>query len=534
MPLGVPGELYIGGAGLALGYHRRPELTSERFVPNPFTPGTRLYKTGDSVRRLADGNIEFLGRLDHQVKIRGFRIELGEIEATLRQFPGVRDAIVIAEGDTEKRLTAWLLVDEKVTPMVPELRAFLKQHLPPYMIPAAFVCLNQFPLTPNGKVNRKALPRPGTASVQTSCVEPKSELERLLFEVWQSVLGHRSFGVQDDFFEVGGHSLLTVKLMAQIEKAIGKRLPVQLLFRAATIEKLAEALGENAPSTPGSCLVTIQPNGSRPPIFWPHTLGGGAGGGLFTYRKLAALLGPDQPSYGFVAPALPFTTLESMAAHYIEEMQRVQPQGPYYLGGYCFAGVVAFEMARQLQELGRPVELLTLIDSAPPDPAGDCTRLSLKLLLHVLRTLPLWAGDFISRDFDEIRATLRWKAAIWNKRLRKNFFKTASDEIPRAVQDLEELVNMANYPPEYRHFARIHWNALMNYSPRPFAGRALLLKSEDRYLFRLDGVERWKKLILGGLEVKKIHGRHQTLLEDPSVHILASRLSEHLQHLHRG
>ncbi len=536
VPIGVPGELYIGGDGLACGYYRRPELTAERFIDNPLGPG-RLYKTGDLARRLADGNIEFIGRIDSQVKLRGFRIELGEIEAVLNRAPGVRESIVLLREDSpgEKLLSAYFLAQEGASPTPAQLRAFLKEKLPSYMVPATFQQLTSFPVNANGKINRRALPRPGTDGGEKAHFPPRTELEIQLHEVWQSVLGHSDFGIRDDFFEIGGHSLLAVRLILKTESAIGIKLPMPILFQAATIEKLAEALSHNAPFTPGSCLVKIQPAGSRPPIFWPHTLGGGAGGGLFTYRKLAQLLGPDQPSYGFVAPARPFTTIETMAAHYIQEMKRVQPLGPYYLGGYCFAGVVAYEMARQLEEAGEKVALLVLLDSSPPDLTGECTRPSFKLVLHFLRTLPSWASDLLSQDRGELKKTLQWKAAVWRQKLRRSFHVAGAAKTAKlGPETLHELVDMSAYPPEYRRFAEVHWNALIHYSPRPFRGRAVLFKGEDRYLLRLDGEESWRKLVLGGIEVRQTIGRHDGILAEPCVRVLAARLNDCLRRAHRA
>ncbi len=245
-PIGVAGELYVGGAGVGRGYLNDAGRTAESFVPDPFgdTPGGRMYRTGDLGRYLPDGTIEFLGRVDQQVKIRGFRIEAGEIEMVLRRHPGVTHALVLAREDTpgDPRLVAYLVADPQ--PDTAELAGFLKQRLPAYMVPAAFVLLEALPLTPNGKVDRRALPAPAYSRAGRADVPrtPRDEVERRLVAIWQRVLDVQPIGVDDDFFELGGHSILAVRLMAQIEQAFGRRLPLATLFERTTIEQLAQLL----------------------------------------------------------------------------------------------------------------------------------------------------------------------------------------------------------------------------------------------------------------------------------------------------
>ncbi|MBW3585942.1 MAG: amino acid adenylation domain-containing protein, partial [Cyanobacteria bacterium 0813] len=248
VPIGVPGELHIGGAGIARGYLNRPELTKDKFIPNPFSnePGTRLYKTGDLARYLPDGNIEFLGRIDNQVKIRGFRIELGEVESTLSQYPTVQHCVVTARVDIEsdKRLVAYIVSSQQQKPTTDELRCFLKQKLPDYMVPSAFVFLDTLPLTPNGKIDQRALPAPEGLRQEpaSTFVPPSDDLEIQLTKIWENVLGKKPISVKDNFFDLGGHSLLTVRLLAKINKAFGKSLPLAALFQAPTVEQLASIL----------------------------------------------------------------------------------------------------------------------------------------------------------------------------------------------------------------------------------------------------------------------------------------------------
>jgi aspartate racemase len=248
LPIGTSGELHIGGAGLARGYLNRPELTKERFISNPFStePDARLFKTGDLARYLPDGNIEFLNRLDHQVKIRGFRIELGEIEAVLRQHPAIREAVVLAREDNsaEKRLVAYIVSHQEQAPSISELRSYLAEKLPDYMVPAAFVHLDALPLMPNGKVDRLALPAPDqTRPVSDeSYVAMPDELERQLVKVWEKVLGVQPISIRDNFFELGGDSLQAVRLLSEMEKIFDKNLSLILLLEAPTIQELANRL----------------------------------------------------------------------------------------------------------------------------------------------------------------------------------------------------------------------------------------------------------------------------------------------------
>src|SRR4029077_17687775 len=287
VPIGVPGELYTGGDGLAHGYWKRPELTAEAFIPNAFDVNRRspvLYKTGDSARYLPNGNIEFLGRLDQQVKIRGFRIELGEIETVLGRHPAIRECVVTARADGLgiKRLIAYLVSRDQSGPTASELRNFLNDKLPDFMVPAAFVQLSALPLTTNGKVDRKALPMPDHArpALERKYVAPRDDVERRLTQIWENLLGVQPVGVQDKFFDLGGHSLLAVRIVAQIQQTFGRKLRLATIFQAATIEQLAAILREEIKESSvaaATSLVEIQAQGSRPPLGLVH----GAGGGMF-------------------------------------------------------------------------------------------------------------------------------------------------------------------------------------------------------------------------------------------------------------
>ncbi len=328
VPVGVAGELYTGGDGLARGYWNRPELTAEKFVLHQFTadgPCQYLYRTGDIARYLPDGNIEFLGRKDGQIKIRGFRVELGEIECALSKCHGVKECVVTSRGARvgETQLVAYFTPSGKRMPKPGQLRTFLEERLPDYMVPAAFVQMEALPLTQNGKVDRRALPEPERSrpSLDRKYASPRDAIELELTNIWENVLGIEPIGIEDRFFDLGGHSLLAVRVVARIEKAFGKKLPLVSIFLAPTIEKLAERIRDELRGdslAPASSVVALQPKGSRPPFFFVH----GAGGGMFWgYVNLARRLGTDQPVFGLTSSgsdgSAEFETIEEMAAHYI-------------------------------------------------------------------------------------------------------------------------------------------------------------------------------------------------------------------------
>ncbi len=366
VPVGVSGELYIGGHGLACGYRGRPELTKERFVLHPFStePHARLYRTGDLVRYRPDGRIVHLGRLDHQVKIRGFRIELGEIEAVLSRHPAVRQAVVTAREDQHglKQLAAYVVCQEGQAPSPTELRSFVRTALPDYMTPSFFVFLEAMPLTANNKVDVQVLPAPAPfLSEGLGDVGPRDRVEVQLTALWQLVLRVPKIGIHDNFFDLGGHSLTAAQLFFLLEQVYGRHLPLATLFRAPTIAALAAVLSREQWVPPWQSLVAIQPSGTATPIFMVP----GVGGNVLIFAQLARLLGPDQPFYGLQARGLdgkeaPFISVPDMARHYVEEITRLRPHGPYIIAGACTGGLIAYEMAQQLTAHGEAVTLLMM------------------------------------------------------------------------------------------------------------------------------------------------------------------------------
>ncbi|MDX6271914.1 MAG: hypothetical protein QOD28_3137, partial [Acidobacteriota bacterium] len=355
VPVGVAGEIYIGGGGLARGYLKRPDLTAERFIPHPFAaaPGARLYQTGDIGRYLPDGTLKIIGRADEQVKVRGYRIELSEIEAVLGTHPAIKETVVLASENAsgDRRVVAYVVADQtEATVSANDLRGYMKERLPEYMIPAVFVLLDALPLTSNGKVNRRALPTPDLerAGAGDAFVAPRDFLEQPLIKIWEEVLGVKPIGVADNFFDLGGHSLLALRLMGEIQKQFGRELPLAILFEQPTVEHLAKALHQQFETLPHSPLVPLQPQGSRRPLFFVHV----GSGQVLCYLELARQLGTDQPFYGLQDTSLytpqaadlsmPDIPIEKMAAYYIESLRAVQPEGPYLLGGWSFGGLIAY------------------------------------------------------------------------------------------------------------------------------------------------------------------------------------------------
>lgn len=376
-PIGVPGELYIGGVGLARGYHKRPALTAEKFLRDPFSmaDGARLFKTADLARYRADGAIEFLGRMDHQVKIRGFRIELGEIEAVLSQHPGVQEVVVLAREDVpgDKRLVAYVVAGEAAG-TEQEWRSYLRERLPEYMVPSVFLPLEALPLTPNGKVDRRGLPAPEQRTSGGEYVPPQTLLEEQLAQIWAEVLGLERVGLQENFFDIGGHSLLAVQVLARIREEMQKILSLGSFFKAQTVEEMARLIGGDE-DLKSPYLVPIKRTGTRPPLFCFHPVGGE----ILMYRTLAASLDKDQPMYGLQSQAVEGTmpeleSIEAMAREYTAAIRKQQPDGPYYLLGWSTGGVIAVAVASELEHTGQKVIFVGLLDAYLTSPEDILTQ----------------------------------------------------------------------------------------------------------------------------------------------------------------
>ena len=403
-------------------------MTAERFIADPFSsePGARLYKTGDLARYRPNGTIEYMERMDQQVKLRGFRIELGEIEEVLIQHPQVREAVVLVREDGEKSLVAYIVAADKEALSSQEMRQYLQQKLPAYMVPATVVQLESLPLLSSGKVDRRALPAPEAvkSTGEETFVAPKLLIHQQLVQMWEELLDARSIGIRDNFFYLGGHSLLAARLVDHIEHTFGKRIALSTLFSGPTIERLAEALQQQEQVGVRTSLLPVQVGGSRRPLFFLH---GDWTGGAFYCFTLARVLGPDQPFY--VLEPYKFSgiqtlpSFEEIAAAHIESMRAVQPRGPYQLAGFCNGGLLAYEMARQLEAAGEQVDFLGLINPSIPvqfnavrtlgKRIGKLLRLDVKkqatlfmLTRHALRHIyrHLYPASSRVKDFDQLLA----------------------------------------------------------------------------------------------------------------------------------
>ena len=513
--IGVVGELYLGGQGVARAYLHRPELTAERFLPNPFSEdaGARIYRTGDLARYLRNGNIEFLGRLDHQVKLRGFRIELGEIENVLSQHEFVKQSVVVAREDQpgNKQLVAYVIPASQ-SPSSGELRKFLQQSLPDYMVPATFVLMDALPRTPNGKIDRRALPAPRDHDTdsQKTRIAPRDDLELQLVNIWATILGRNGIGATDNFFDLGGHSLLAARLFAQIENRFGVHLPLATLFQSPTVEQLANVLREYQPSGHWSSLVAIQPHGSKPPLFCIHA----AGANVLIYRPLSRHLGEDQPVYALQAQGLdgqkpPLRRVEDMAAHYIREMRSVRPAGPYYLLGASFGGLVIFEMAHQLLSEGHQVAILAMLNTNCP-----VVTIGHRIRCHIGHLRQLGAGKYGKEVVNALRRRIARQTLPNNN-------KTSPD--PHIASLLEERTDRDEAL--VRTLAAII-EAEGNYVPtgKVFPGRITLFWAMNSIEDFDDNRLGWRRLAAGGLDVYEIPGNHTTIREEPNVRVLAEKL----------
>jgi amino acid adenylation domain-containing protein len=524
VPVGVTGEIYIGGEGLAIGYFNRPELTAERFVPDPFggSPGERLYRTGDTARYAFDGNIDFIGRVDYQVKVRGFRVEPGEVEFVIRQHPSVRNAVVLAKEDRTgvKRLVAYL-VPAGAGAGASELRTFLKDKLPDYMVPAAFVTMEELPLTPNGKLDRAALPEPEItrADIGSKFVEPRGEIERQLAQIWEKVIGIKPIGATDSFFDLGGHSLLAVRLFAEITRAFGTNFPLAAIFQYPTIEQIAALISGRGLAQAGDSLVAIRSAGTKPPLFFVHAYGGG----VFFYRELADHLEPDQPFYGLQSAGLdgrrpPHKRVDEMAAHYIREIKKIQPKGPYYIGGRCLGAYIALEMAIQLKRQGETIALLAVLDSYwVPRELVESER----GIKHHLRKLS-------ERGFREKlgyvveNAGYRLvKTKIWLVGIVSRMCFAFGRAVPRFMMNF--YVNV--YMPQ------LNGKAEQRYVPAIYPGIITFFQATAE--IERDPRTFWGKLTSEGLEVVMVPASHKDILVEPNVKTLAEKLEAALEKARR-
>jgi amino acid adenylation domain-containing protein len=541
VPAGATGEIFIAGDGVARGYLNRPELTAARFLSDPFavTPGEKMYRTGDLGRILDDGDIQCLGRIDHQIKIHGHRVEPAEIEKALLSQEGIREALVISDGD---QLLAYIILAPGTQSPYPQhpspgfrdpaqssklearsssisiWRQNLRNILPEFMIPHHFVILESLPLTPNGKIDRQALPLPEKAAGPSGAnaaarVEHATPTERLVAQIWAECLGGGAPGRQDDFFEYGGNSINALRIMNRIEKETGRRLPLASLFQAPTIEKLSLLLDAADPAISWDPLVSVKPGNDRKPLYIVQ----GHGMNVITFNNIARHMHPAQPIYGFQARGLngidkPLATIEEMAADYISSMLKVDRGDSFCLAGYSYGGIVAFEMARQLAAMGKTIQMLAIIDTYA-DWTRDKDSTSEKLFIKIRRQWPKFL--YVAKSIRKYpRQALAYQ---WQFFLRKVSEVGAWFGERRAPDDytLEDAIDET-----YEH-------ACQTYRMTAFEGKVDLFRVNTRLYF-LDDLEYmgWRSYARRGVTIHEIQGDHKTFMLPPNDRIFAETLQK--------
>ncbi|MDG4810896.1 amino acid adenylation domain-containing protein [Micromonospora sp. WMMD1120] len=533
VPHWVPGELVIGGPGVAAGYLGLPDLTAERFIPDPLSPehGARRYRTGDLVRRLPNGDLEFVGRDDDQVKIAGYRVELREIESVVRTHPDVKDCVAVVTPDDagQQRLIAFVAGAGDLHDS--ELHQFAAARLPQHMRPAAFVALDAFPLSGNGKLDRSALVR-AAADVrqlgQRGETPPRDGTELLLSHLWTRSLG-RTVGVTEDFFEVGGNSLKAIRLIADIRKATGVKLPVSAMVNASSIEAMARLLRAEGRERQFRSAVPLQGAGSLAPFFCVHA----GGGGVLSYLPLARAAGTDRPFIGLQSPGLypggsSPTELTEMAAGYVREIKAHQPRGPYWIGGWCLGGIIAHEVARQLRLAGDEVAQLVLFDSDAPvdaqldelvadetpdaDPHADVSDVELiqRFAWHYQLDIP--AGELESLD-----AEARLDHLVRLVRAR--------DLLPADAGQAELRQMLTVYRTNVSAAMRYIRDARPPSTPSADHPVTLFLAMDEAVRDNPGETLGWDQIYGAGIRVEQVPGDHHTMMAPPQVGVLAQRLA---------
>jgi amino acid adenylation domain-containing protein len=520
----LAGEIALHSPYVALGYWHKPEITEASFAARD---GSRVYRTGDMGRLLPDGMLEFRGRKDFQVKIRGHRVEVGEVEARLAEHPSVRECVVTLSenGRGERHLLAYV-VYHKSAPAVIELRNFLQEKLPDYMVPSIFVPIESLPLTPTGKIDRRALPQPKVEPSEAKArVSARNEIEEKLVSLWEEVLQVQPIGVRDNFFEVGGHSLLAVHLFACINREFNVNLPLATLFRDATIESLARVIaGKSNPET-WSSLIEIESAGNHAPFFCVH----GLTGDILWFRELAHCLAPHIPFYGLQSRGLdgiqaPFESIEEMAKYYIQEIRLLQPNGPYYLGGASFGGTVALEMAHQLMDQGEEVSILAVFDHSPANIQLDRETHKLQRRLisgyKMLRNFPGWLAEFVRLGPTHMSMRIRRKLKL----MRKVGGQTDIGKLGELEAD--DMIDFASELEAHRQrLITSNFQALKKYLPKPYPGKVTLFRALKRPLLNTyDPEEGWQKLAPGRVTVYDISSSHEGMFKKPHVDDVAKSL----------
>jgi len=519
VPVGVAGGIYIGGEGVTNGYFGRPELTAEKFLPNPFAVEGKLYYTGDIGRYLPDGRIEYISRADNQVKLRGFRIELGEIESQLASHPLVRECVVIAREDRPgiKFLAAYVVAQNPAERLdTGELRDYLKQRLPEYMVPTGWLVLDRLPLSANGKIDRKALPIPDAIELRASAgLAPNTPVEIRLANIWEDLLQVKSVNLDDDFFNLGGHSLLAVQMMTRAREAFGCELPLTLLFGAPRLGDLAKVIQTERGKQPFKALIPIRKTGTKPPLFCVSRPNVNALGFLFLSRHLSR----DQPVIGLQTQmekdgsnwVYDQSEYEERATEYIKVMRESYPEGPYLLTGYCEGAHIAFEMARQLEAMGQTVGMLAILDAWPVENTVSRPKYILRSYL---------------REFRKFRAgKLVDKLNILTGSIFKRFASEPKSQVPVQV-DPAQAELAAQRALIAQQVAKRYWPG-PDFVPTMYGGRLTLFRTKRQLRVRINDYKMgWGKRATGGVDVYPIPGKHGVLLREPSVIYLAEKMQQ--------
>lgn len=522
--VGEPGEIVIRTPFRTLGYINNAEEQAHRFIPNPFNmdPSDLVYRSGDNGRYRPDGNINILGRQDDQVKIHGVRIELGEVTAALAEHPQVKSAFVmVRKEETGPYLSAYVVTSPGTTIPPDQLRYHMADRLPLAMVPSRYVFLDSLPLGPNGKVDRSALPVPADSSVNNEKPsQPRDVVEAKLIQIWKKLLRTDKVGVQDDFFALGGHSMLAVQMFIQIEEALGVNLPLTSLFQKANIEHLAELINQQRGPTTWASLVHIKPSGSRRPLFCIH----GLTGDVFWFGRLVPHMDPDQPLWGLQSQGLdgvqePLTTVEDMASLYIREMKSIQPEGPYNICGYSFGGSLAYELACQLEAQGDEVSLLAIIDHANAKSGYYQVHLSPSFFISVLKNLPHRINDILNLKPYQLFARIERKL-----RLSAKLMKSSPSQALNTAEAGEIIDHAAHLPAHVQKVIEMNFRAAREYTPRTYHGELTLLKARGgRLLVSHDPLLGWGKFT-DHVKVRMIPGSHLSLFEPHRVQHLAQAL----------
>ncbi len=529
---GGVGEICIGGDGLARGYYNRPELTAEKFVNYNGDPDHKIYRTGDLGKVAANGDILCLGRIDHQIKIRGFRIEAEEIEHNISKLDNVNEAVVAAHTDDldNQRLVAYVqLKDDTLKIDLKDYTAVwtegLRGKLPDYMLPHFYVIIKEIPLTPNGKVDRKALPKPVIEAHSSGgdVIAPVTETEKMLTQLWAKYLGVKNISTTDNFFELGGHSMVAVQVMVEIEKLTGQRLPIALLFDHPTIKQLANWFDSKDKSVGWKSLVKIKEGGKKTPLYLIH----GEGLNLLVFSGLANNLDPEQPVYGVQSLGLngfdeQLDTIEEIAAHYNSEILADNPNGPYAIIGYSLGGHIAIEMVKQLEAQGKEVKLLGMIDTNLKPSDGD-TKVA-RIFSKIKRQFPK-ALFTIKSLFADPSATIAYQAMMIKLKARELFEKEKTykgsylEGIPAFMAKLVEKLR----------------TAVANYKVTPYNGRIFLFRAKTRIYF-VDDFKTlgWGSIAKKGVVVNDVPGDHKIMLLPPYDKQFAKILQRVLDEVAKG